>query len=269
VRLAPPIIAHHTACRRYDRPNDYEIRFGVMAAEQGMAFNSAYPARIDWNPEWCQPMLDSLARGELDPTTVYIPSATYREAIEWWAAGRAVCGTIEEANVCVARPDPGAAVAPFTKLLLQQEPVPAPIVLHADLRRGDPAAVVDLVRGFERPDSGGRVIAAPPNAPRRGVVYFNRAMTGAITLVVEASASGASRPVPVTVTFGGESRIIPVGPAVTTDTLRFTEERAPQILSFVPGSAESPAAASSAGMVPIPPRISIRQLAIWLEQPGR
>jgi len=269
VRLAPPIIAHHTACRRYDRPNDYEIRFGVMAAEQGMAFNSAYPARIDWNPGWCQPMLDSLARGELDPTTVYIPSATYREAIEWWAAGRAVCGTIEEANVCVARPEPGAAVAPFTKLLLRQEPVPAPIVLHADLRRGDPAAVVDLVRGFERPDSGGRVIAAPVNAPRRGVVYFNRAMTGAITLVVEASASGASRPVPVTVTFGGESRIIPVGPAVTTDTLRFTEERGPQILSFVPGSAESPAAASSAGMVPIPPRISIRQLAIWLEQPGR
>lgn len=234
-----------------------------------MTFNSAYPARLDWIPGWCLPMLDSLARGELDPTTVYIPSATYREAIEWWAGGRAVCGTIEEANVCVARPEPGGMVAPITQLLLQQEPVPPPIAVHADLRRGDAAAVVDSARGFERPDSGGRVIARPANAPMRGVVYFNRAMPGAITLVVEASATGASRPVPVRVTFGGESRIVAVGPGVTADTLRFTEERAPQILSFVPGSAESPVAPSGGSTVPIPPQIRIRRLMIGLEQPAR
>ena len=141
-------------------------------------------------------MIDSLGRGEMDPSTVYIPSATYREAIEWWAAGRAVCGTIEDANVCVARPDSGAAVAPITRLLLQQEPVPPPIELHADMRRGEPAAIVDSTAGFEDPDSSGRTIGCLMDAPARGVVYFNRAMPGPMTLVVQASVAGVALAVP-------------------------------------------------------------------------
>jgi GrpB-like predicted nucleotidyltransferase (UPF0157 family) len=269
LRLVPPIIANRTACRRYDRPYDYEIRFGVLAATQRMSFNSANPARIDDLGPLCFPMLDSLAHGLVDPATVYIPDATYREAIEWWARGRVVCGTIEEANVCVARPGPAAAVAPLTRRLLQEEPVPPATVLHVDLRKGDPAGVVDSIAGFQRPDSGGRFVARPANGPSRASLYFSRPLAGAITMVVEASAPDSLERTAVTVTFGDESRVLSLGPAVTTDTLRFREDRAPQILQFIPGDVVHPAPPVVHGGVYVPARIKIRQLTIGVEYEGQ
>jgi GrpB-like predicted nucleotidyltransferase (UPF0157 family) len=259
LRLVPPIIANRTACRRYDRPYDYEIRFGVLAATQRMSFNSANPARIDDLGPLCFPMLDSLARGVLDPATIYIPSATYREAIEWWAHGRVVCGTIEEANVCVARPGSASAVAPLTRLLMQQEPASPATVLHVDLRKGDPAAVVDSMAGFQRPDTGGRLVAHPPGGPSRASMFFSRPLMGDITMVVEASAPDSLRRTPVTITFGDESRVLSLGPDVTTDTLRFREDRAPQILQFVP------APPVVRGGAYTPALIKIRQLTISVE----
>ncbi|GEM_PF-396093 len=259
LRLVPPIIANRTACRRYDRPYDYEIRFGVLAATQRMSFNSANPARIDDLGPLCFPMLDSLARGLLDPATIYIPSATYREAIEWWAHGRVVCGTIEEANVCVARPGPTTAVAPLTRLLMQQEPVPPSTVLHVDLRKGDPAGVVDSMAGFQRPDTGGRLVARPPGGPSRASMYFSRPFMGNVTMVVEASAPDSLRRTPVTITFGDQSRVLSLGPDVTTDTLRFREDRAPQVLQFIP------APPVVRGGAYTPALIKIRQLTISVE----
>ncbi len=267
LRLVPPIIANRLACARYDRNYDYEIRFGVLAATQRMSFNSANPARVDGLDPLCRPMLDSLSHGLVDPATIYIPSATYREAIEWWARGRIVCGTIEEANVCVARPGPATAVAPLTRLLLQQEPVPPRTVLHVDLRKGEPAGVVDSVAGFQPPDKGGRIVARLPGAPSRASVYFSRPLVGDITMVVEASAPDSVQPdslhrTPVTITFGDQSRVLSLGPDVTADTLRFREDRAPQILQFIPSQHPPPVVPGGAYS---PALIKIRQLTISVE----
>jgi Family of unknown function (DUF6311) len=263
VRLVPPIISNHKACRRYDQPYDYEIRFGVMAATQHMAFNSANPARIDGLGPLCVPMIDSLKRGLLDPTTVYIPSATFREAIEWWARGRVVCGTIEEANVCVARSD-SKQLAPLTRLLLQQEATPPPTVLHVNLR-GEDAAFVDSTRGFQINDSAGRVIARPIAGPSRADIYFSHPLTGPITLVVEASATDTIGPTPVTVTLGDQSRVLSLGPSVTVDTLRFVEDRAPERLEFTPGGGSAPVPPASARTSRRPALVRIRRLTISLE----
>jgi len=265
VRLVPPIIAHRIACRRYDQPYDFEIPFGVLAAEQHMSFNSANPARVDRLAALCLPMLDSLSRGLVNPETVFIPSATYREAIEWWARGRVVCGTIEDANVCVARPDSSGAAAPLTRLLLQQEPVPPPTVLHFDLRGGDVAGVVDSTIGFQTPDTGGRVIARPPGGPSIATVYYSRPLMGAVTLVIEASAVDVRHPAPVTVTFGDQSRLLYFGSQTAVDTLRFVEDRAPQILRFTPHPGGEGTSSTAVGASRGPPRIRIRQLTISLE----
>jgi hypothetical protein len=262
VRLVPPIIANRAACRRYDRPYDYEIRFGVMAATQHMAFNSANPARIDSLPPLCVPMIDSLKRGLLDPRTVYIPSATFREAIEWWARGRVVCGTIEEANVCVARPDTSPP-APLTRLLLQQEPTPQPTILHFDLRRGD-AGFVDTTLGFQIGDSGGRAIAQPIAGPSRASIYLSRPVTGAITMVIEASATDTGHRTPVTVTLGDQSRVLSLGASVTVDTLHFAGDRAAQILQFTPGGDNQPARPDVPSESRQPVLIRIRRLTISL-----
>jgi hypothetical protein len=227
-----------------------------------MSFNSANPARVDGLNPLCRPMLDSLSHGLVDPVTIYIPSATYREAIEWWARGRIVCGTIEEANVCAARPGPAAAVAPLTRLLMQQEPVPPPTVLHVDLRKGDPAGVVDSVAGFQRPDTGGRLVARPPGAPSRAAMYFSRPLAGDITMIVEASAPDSVHRTAVTITFGDQSRVLSLGPDVTTDTLRFREDRAPQILQFIPSQHLPPVVRGGAYT---PALIKVRQLTISVE----
>jgi GrpB-like predicted nucleotidyltransferase (UPF0157 family) len=265
VRLVPPIVANRVACARYGRNFDWEIRFGVMAARERMTFNSSNPARVDSLSPLCRPMLDSLRSGLLDPTTVYIPNATYREAIEWWARGRVVCGTVEEADVCVARPT-AQHPAPLTRLLLAQEPTPPPTVLHFDLR-GDDAGFVDSTTGFVRGDSGGRLLTQPIVGPTRASVFFSRPLTGPVTLVVEGSAVDSLAYTPITVTLGAQTRRLIVGASVAADTLRFVGTPGAQVLQFTPAGDPPPQSALgvAGGMFRTPAIVRIRRLTIGLE----
>jgi hypothetical protein len=173
-----------------------------------------------------------------------------------------VCGTIEEANVCVARPDTSPP-APLTRLLLQQEPTPQPTILHFDLRRGD-AGFVDTTLGFQIGDSGGRAIAQPIAGPSRASIYLSRPVTGAITMVIEASATDTGHRTPVTVTLGDQSRVLSLGASVTVDTLHFAGDRAAQILQFTPGGDNQPARPDVPSESRQPVLIRIRRLTISL-----
>ncbi len=257
LRLVPPIVANRIACRHYDQYSDYEIKFGVIAAREHMEFNSGSPARIDDLTPLCRPMLDSLERGLLDEGTVYIPTAFYREAIEWWARGRVVCGTIEEANVCVARSGRNAA-APLTRLLLAQEPTPPPITLHVDLRTGNQGAV-DSTSGFGADSATGRVISDP-----QAHIYYGRPFLAPVNLVVNAAAVDTTQRVPILVSFNGQSRAIRVGARAEPDTLHFQGGPAAEMFSFTPGA--TGAADTVAGQLRSPvPAVRLRQLSISLE----
>ena len=257
LRLVPPIVANRIACRHYDQYSDYEIKFGVVAAQEQMEFNSGSPARIDDLTPLCRPMLDSLERGLVDEGTVYIPTAFYREAIEWWARGRVVCGTIEEANVCVARSGRNSA-APLTRLLLAQEPTPPPITLHVDLRTGNQGAV-DSTSGFGADSGTGRVIS---DAEAR--IYYGRPFLARVNLVVDAAAVDTTQRVPILVSFNGQSRAITVGARAKPDTLHFQGGPAAEIFSFTPGAtgAADTVASHLRSAVPV---VRLRQLTISLD----
>jgi len=256
LRLVPPILAHRIACQPYDQHEDFEIRFGVLAASERMTFNSGNPARVDdWTP-LCRPLIDSLKRGLLDDHTIYIPSATYREAIEWWAGGHALCGTIDGANVCVAR-DSATAAAPLTRLLIAQAPGRSGSVLHFDLRGGQPASV-DSIRGFMPPDSGGRRIA-------RGdaEIFYSRPFTGDVTLAINAVALDSARSLPLVVALGAQLRSFVVTPRGTEATVRFpgvagANTRAVRLMLAAPGKRDVPASDAI-------PTVRIRHLTISVQ----
>ena len=259
LRLVPPIVANRIACRHYDQPSDYEIKFGVVAAEQHMMFNSGSPARIDSLVQLCRPMLDSLERGFVDPGTVYVPSAPYREAIAWWDRGQVVCGTLEGANVCVARTGPNAR-ATLTQLLLSQEPIPPPVVLHVDLRTGDQGAV-DSTTGFGSDSALGRVISG-----RHADVFFGRPFEGHTLVVVDARAVDTTEAVPLIVKLNGQSRRIMVRAEADPDTLRFDGGPQVPVFDFSLGSFDASGAATAGRMGrPKAAPVRLRQLTISLE----
>ena len=259
LRLVPPIVANRIACRHYDQPSDYEIKFGVVAAEQHMMFNSGSPARIDSLTELCRPMLDSLEHGFVDPWTVYVPSAPYREAIEWWDRGRVVCGTVEQANVCVARTGPNARTT-LTQLLLAQERMPPPVLLHVDLRTGDQGAV-DSTTGFGSDSALGRVISG-----RHADVFFGRPFEGHTLVVVDARAVDTTEAVPLIVKLNGQSRRIMVRAEADPDTLRFDGGPQVPVFDFSLGSFDASGAATAGRMGrPKAAPVRLRQLTISLE----
>lgn len=81
-------------------------------------------------------------------------------------------------------------------------------------------------------------------------------------MIVEASAPDSVHRTAVTITFGDQSRVLSLGPDVTTDTLRFREDRAPQILQFIPSQHLPPVVRGGAYT---PALIKVRQLTISVE----
>jgi hypothetical protein len=86
-----------------------------LAYRLGLTVNSGYVSRLDVARahRLCDALDASLARGELDPETLYLPSPVMRKAIP---AGRAVCGRIGGMEACVS----AAHHSPLRELLEQR-----------------------------------------------------------------------------------------------------------------------------------------------------
>jgi hypothetical protein len=225
LRLVPPIIAHRDACRRYGESDDYEIRFAVVAATEGMVFNSAALARADDVAPLCEPMVDSLRQGLVDPATVYVPNAGFREAMMWWTDRRLVCGTIDGANVCVSR----AGASPLAAWLRAQESPQAPLILHVTLSNPGLPPAVDSAPGFAPAGPEGRLI---PRWADGAQLRFARPFARPVTVHVEASAAGVGSPVALSVSLGSEARTLLVGAGPTSGMLTFGGRDSTSVLQF-------------------------------------
>jgi hypothetical protein len=258
LRLVPPIVANRIACRHYDQYSDYEIKFGVVAAQEHMAFNSGSPARVETLDPLCVPMLDSLERGQVDDRTVYVPSLPYREAMEWWDKGRVVCGTIDDANVCLARSASNAA-EPMTQRLLMQEPLPPPTSLHIDLRTGDQGPV-DSTSGFGSDSATGRVISG-----HRAEIFFGRPLTGPLTLIIDAKAVDTTLAVALQIGVGAQSRTVTVLGHATPDTMRVVADRDARSIRFITVRTDSTGRDATAGPAPPASTLRIRRVTVRFE----
>jgi hypothetical protein len=240
LRLVPPIIAHRQGCPPYGQPDDYEIRFGVVAATEHMRFNSGALARADNIPRLCDAMIDSLAHGLVDPATVYIPNDWFREDMARWARDALVCGIIDGANVCVSR----GGSSPLAGWLRTHESPRVVPTLAIDLSNLAAALLLDSAPGFAAAGPAGRLILDSAGGAR---LHFTRPFDRPLTVHVVASAAGALVPVPMSISLGAESRTVLVTPDGVPATVRFDGGPDASVLRFraprvAPGWPTAPAA---------------------------
>ncbi len=107
--LVPPQIAWTGGPCEGELPGHVRWPFAYLAYRQGMTFNGGYVARMNRDAVLgaCASLNESVRRGELDPSTLYVVGPASLAALRR-SGGPAVCGRIDGYGLCVSAETQGA-----------------------------------------------------------------------------------------------------------------------------------------------------------------